>query len=503
MKVMKTKNYMNRKTLLTVFALTLVGIFAWAQDYYCIYKNGAETARIAADQVDSVKVEGESVNFYKANSVVQTLAIAEIDSLIVADYNADEIHLLAPAQDGAVDLNEVDDVTFSWTLVDGVEGYTLKLGTQADLGDAKYIYLSNVSQKTYTADEMYDHLTFLGIGYSLTDLYWTVEDTDGTVAAATPSKFKVRKRPKGTLTTLAGHASEAVFVAGKLSETKVRLRARSLVVDGNNNILAFQRDNSTYSAILISEARDTVALRNAGENITVNNAVVDPATNIIYAGADHTAGLYWVYDPADNWIPKSVAYTGDIPTTPTDKHATGIAYHDGNLYLKYTGNANLYKVNLTSNVSEIVNTKMWNVQGMAINPLDGKLYFTSINTVEGHTDGVYVVDLSLGADAIPQAVALVDGTIFNTPERICFTADGTGYVVARYGQRCIFMITPDGAFIKVLGNGSGHTDGGNNVAKTNSLMGVAAAADGTLYVTESANNYGWFRKYTPHVPSGE
>jgi sugar lactone lactonase YvrE len=497
---------MNRKTLLTVFALAFTGMIAWAQAYYCIYKSGAEPVWIASELVDSVKVEGESVNFYKANSLVKTLAIADIDSLVTVDYDDDAIRLLAPTSNGAIDLNTTPDVTFSWTLADGVEGYTLKLGTQADLSDAKNIYFSNVSRKTYTADEMYDYLTLLGIGYSLTDLYWTVEDTDGNVAAATPAKFKVRKRPKGILTTLAGHASEAAFVAGKLSETKVRLRARSLVIDGNNNILAFQRDNNIYSAILISEARDTVALRNAGANILVNNAVVDPATNIVYAGAENTAGSYWVYDPADNWKPKSVAYTGDIPTPSDNKHATGIAYHNGNLYLKYAGIANLYRVNLTSNVSEIVNTKIWEVQGMAIHPVNGKLYFTSINTSGGNKDGVYAVDLSLGADADPQPVALVnteEANTFNTPERICFTADGTGYVVSRYGQRCIFMLTPDGAFIRVLGNGNGHTDGGNSVAQTNSLMGIAAAADGTLYVTESANYYGWFRKYTPHIPSEE
>jgi hypothetical protein len=400
-----------------------------------------------------------------------------------------------------IDLNDVSSITFSWTPLAGAEGYTLRLSTSQEMTNPRSIYLDDFPFYRQTADEMYDHLHLLGIGYALTDLYWTVDDINGEPVTE-PAKIQIRKRPKGTFTTLVGNGSANMVTDKKLSEKEAVVHARSLVVDGNKNVLAFQRDNSVYRAVYISEAKDTVALRGA-ENLTVNNAVVDPATNIIYAGVDHSAGKYWVYDPVDDWMPKFVEYTGEIPTTPTDKHATGIAYHNGYLYLKYTGNANLYRVNLSTNVSEIVNTKMWNLQGMAINPVDGKLYFTSINTVESHKDGVYAVDLSSGGD--PQPVALVDnGTgepnTFNTPERICFAADGTGYVVCRYGKHAVFMIAPDGGFIKLTGNGSGHVDGELSAVKMNGPMGIAVAADGTLYIAENGSPF-YIRKYSPYVPS--
>ncbi|MDR2627764.1 MAG: metallophosphoesterase, partial [Dysgonamonadaceae bacterium] len=81
---MKTKNYMNRKTLLTVLALALVGIFAWAQDFYRLYKDGVEIARIQGNPIDSVKVEGNDLNFYRNGAVHYTQTRDDVDSITFA-----------------------------------------------------------------------------------------------------------------------------------------------------------------------------------------------------------------------------------------------------------------------------------------------------------------------------------------------------------------------------------------------------------------------------------
>ncbi|MDR1335288.1 MAG: metallophosphoesterase [Tannerella sp.] len=78
---MKKKNYMNRKVLLTVFALALVGMIAWAQDYYRLYTGAGESVQISGNAIDSVKVESGSLKFYEGNAASYTQALSGIDSL--------------------------------------------------------------------------------------------------------------------------------------------------------------------------------------------------------------------------------------------------------------------------------------------------------------------------------------------------------------------------------------------------------------------------------------
>jgi hypothetical protein len=498
MKVMKTKNYMKRKILLTVFALALVGIFAWAQGYYGIYKNGAATEWIPSDQVDSVKVEDESVNFYKANSLVQTLAIADIDSLVAVDYDDDAIHLLGPAQDGTVDLNTVDSITFSWTLADGVENYTLKLGTQADLSDAKYIYLDKVSRKTFTADKMYDYLTLLDIDYALTDLYWTVEDIDGNAAAATPAKFKVRKRPKGYLEVLLGNEGVA-FTTGQISKEETSVPARALVVDNDNNIFAVVREGATANqgVAVISEAKDSVSKLAGGTYMTT--CAINRNTGDVYVQSSYAG--YAVYRPANNYAMEW--YSCTVPNGINAGNVCGAAYKDGYLYLKDATEVKMAKVNLADNtVSLIENSNPShfypNGMAMAFNPVKPNLLYYTFNL------SVYSLDVS-DPNASPVLVVTATSEEMQTPiHGICFDPKGNAYLANRNGSHAIWMLTSDGALIKVIGNGPGNVDGPQATAKMTHPASIGIGSNGCLYISQYGNVISSrIRKYTPHVPTEE
>jgi hypothetical protein len=502
MNVMKTKNYLSRKTLFTVFALALAGMIALAQDYYRIYKDGVETIRIPGSAIDSVKVEDDKLNFYGNDALLYAQPWNGVDSLTVAALEDNAIRLLSPVRDAAIDLNSKSSLSFFWSPIAGVEAYTLKLATAEDMSDAKSIYLGNNSYKTLTADEMYDYLSLLNIEYNLTDLYWTVEDTDGNVAAAAPSKFQVRKKPKGILSKVVGLGDANTtpsFIEGKLIEGKAW--ARVVCVDTDNNIFAFVRDGDLRLLALISEARDTVEKKTNTTYATTATAI-DKSTGIVYAIGDHCGTLgsarYLKYDPANNYAEEDVTIT--LPTTDQGtarSNGTAIACHDGYLYLRYSLGKYLYKVHLSTGAISVASEVTDAATCMAINPLQPNLLYYA------YSSKVYTVDLTKAVDDATAKTEIVgSGPGLNTVTGICFDAKGNAYLVERNNQRAIWMITSDGALIKVIGNGAGYVEGGQATAKMTTPSSIDIGGNGCLYVTTHVNT-GYVWKYTPHVPSEE
>jgi sugar lactone lactonase YvrE len=160
----------------------------------------------------------------------------------------------------------------------------------------------------------------------------------------------------------------------------------------------------------------------------------------------------------------------------------------------------MVKVDLeTKMVSEVENSDPSHyysgAMAMAFNPIKPNLlYYTYGNSV-------YSLDVSNSAAA---PVLVINTGLSNPIHGICFDPKGNAYIANRNGTHAIWMITSDGALIKVIGNGEGNVDGPQATAKMTYPSAIAINSNGCLYI----NHYGStvssrIRKYTPHVPSEE
>ena len=83
---------------------------------------------------------------------------------------------------------------------------------------------------------------------------------------------------------------------------------------------------------------------------------------------------------------------------------------------------------------------------------------------------------------------------FNFPRGIAAGADGSLYV-ADIGNNRIRRVTPAGTVTTLAGNTEGFADGTGTAARFDSPSGVAVGADGSLYVADTQNNR--IRRVTP------
>lgn len=83
---------------------------------------------------------------------------------------------------------------------------------------------------------------------------------------------------------------------------------------------------------------------------------------------------------------------------------------------------------------------------------------------------------------------------FNRPMGVAVAADGTVYV-ADYFNRRVRKITPSGEVTSLAGSTAGYADGTGTAAKFWNFTGVTVAADGTIFVADTGNAL--IRKITP------
>ncbi|MDR1335289.1 MAG: metallophosphoesterase [Tannerella sp.] len=78
---MKKNHYTIRRMMFIILPLAIVGLIAWAQDYYRLYTETEKSVLIPGNAIDSVKVEGSSLKFYEGNAASYTQALSGMDSL--------------------------------------------------------------------------------------------------------------------------------------------------------------------------------------------------------------------------------------------------------------------------------------------------------------------------------------------------------------------------------------------------------------------------------------
>ena len=84
---------------------------------------------------------------------------------------------------------------------------------------------------------------------------------------------------------------------------------------------------------------------------------------------------------------------------------------------------------------------------------------------------------------------------FSDPFGIAASADGTIYVADAGDAQRVRRISPDGSVSTVAGGGLGYADGRGTAARFSTPSGIALTRDGVLYVADTGNNA--IRRITP------
>jgi hypothetical protein len=79
------KNYF--KPILLILPFLFVGMIASAEDYYRVQTSNQGIIEISADQVDSAKVEGTTLNFYYAKTLVNTFSLENVVKILLNEQS--------------------------------------------------------------------------------------------------------------------------------------------------------------------------------------------------------------------------------------------------------------------------------------------------------------------------------------------------------------------------------------------------------------------------------
>jgi hypothetical protein len=104
---MKRKNHMNIKALLLLLPMAFVTLMAFADDYRIWTKNEGVINQ-AGSVIDSVKVEGTAINFYRANVIKYTNTLANVDSITIATLLSTPYPNGIPHAPGIVEAEDFD-----------------------------------------------------------------------------------------------------------------------------------------------------------------------------------------------------------------------------------------------------------------------------------------------------------------------------------------------------------------------------------------------------------
>jgi hypothetical protein len=104
---MKRKNYTNIKALLLLLPLAFVTLIAFADDYR-IWTNNEGVINQAGSAIDSIKVEGDVINFYQADAIKYTNALENLDSITISTRLSTAFPIGIPHAPGIVEAEDFD-----------------------------------------------------------------------------------------------------------------------------------------------------------------------------------------------------------------------------------------------------------------------------------------------------------------------------------------------------------------------------------------------------------
>lgn len=349
-------------------------------------------------------------------------------------------------------------------------------------------------------------------------------DSAGNLYVADYNGHVIRKvTPAGVVTTVAGSAGIPGSTDGTSSAARFYFPSAA-AVDSSGNLFVADTSNNAIRKISSTGAVTLFAgLPGRTGSLDGNRATArfeDP-----YSVAADGLGNVYVADGADHSIRKITA--AGVVTTLAGKPGTfgsadgtgadarffgplGIAADSsGNVYVADTGNQTIRKITPAGVVTTLAGTagqagrtdatgaaaRFGEPMGVAVDPSGNVYVLDSGNAAVRKITPAGVVTTMAGGNG----QGFVNGTGSAARFAVPFdlTVDSAGNVyVCDHGNHVIRKVTPAGVVTTLAGTGTaGKTEGSGSVAQFKFPSGVAADADGNVYVADTDNQV--IRKITP------
>jgi gliding motility-associated-like protein len=295
----------------------------------------------------------------------------------------------------------------------------------------------------------------------------TALDTSGNIYVADSENHLIRKiTPAGKVTTFAG-------VGGEFS------RPTGLAVSADGYI--YVADMGSHRILKVSPAGVVSTMAGSGEADFADGIGATASFNEPRGITIDATGNLYVAD-AGNCRIRKITPAGQVTTLAGSGE---YSYQDGN----GTGASFFYPTALTiGSGGNIYVADTYNYRIRKVTPA-GQVTTLAGSGEEGMSDGTTIA------------------ASFKLPGGLTADAGGNLYV-ADTENHLIRMVTPTGKVTTLAGTGNpGNTNGTGTLASFNALAGLAAGADGNIYVADAANNL--IRKVaatgytiTPALPAG-
>ncbi|MDR2425252.1 MAG: lipocalin family protein [Prevotellaceae bacterium] len=210
------------------------------------------------------------------------------------DENKDvkTIALTSPANNATIDLSNVANVTFNWSQLEGISGYTLKFSpTESGLASSQVsINAGNVGSYVLTSEAADNFLatnTSAQPGAAI-DIYWTVVPTTPmSNVENTVRKFNVKRLPVPVTPVLDISTASLVFGATPASAQSVEITSNiawNVSVEPSGWLSPSPVSGTSNGTVSFTALANTSAARNA--TVTISGAGLEPKTiSVIQAAA--------------------------------------------------------------------------------------------------------------------------------------------------------------------------------------------------------------------------
>ncbi|MDB5852761.1 MAG: repeat containing protein [Herminiimonas sp.] len=351
-------------------------------------------------------------------------------------------------------------------------------------------------------------------------------DAAGNVYVADTFNSLIRKvTPDGVVSTLAGGSGGSADGVGTAAGF---LYPAGIAVDARGNLAVADTGNATVRRIDVNSRVSTVAglaaqygyldgqgsdarfngpyglAADAQGNVYVADSFSATIRRISAAGVTTTlAGVPGIFGSADG-IAGAARSSPTQPGSAQLNAAYGVAADaSGNVYVADTGNNLIRKISATGMVSTLAGSAgqagsadgqgalaRFNAPyGVAIGRNGNLLVADTLNhVIRSVTPDGFVSTLAGVAQSVGASDGMAGAARFNLPYGIAAAADGTVFV-GDSGNHVIRKISTAGVVTTVAGlaGSSGSSDGPSAIARFNSPQGIALDGNGTLYIADTLN----------------
>jgi hypothetical protein len=292
---MKKKNYTNIKLLLIGLPLTFVTLMVFAEDYYRIWTINEGVVQKSGNDIDSVKIEGNTINFYQADVPVYTNLLANVDSITLERQSIFE------------DYNLISRVVESMLITDNGQSITLTLSPVNEASRMQYTTLryTDNTEKSLRIENNTNTVVIPGLKtgtpYTLTSTFIFPAELGGTSVDAIPPDLTVPEELKVSFvgwTVLASSPYESYW------------GVPANIIDGNTETFWHSATNAPFPHWLIIDMGSVI------ENCMLSK-IEAYRTHLWWYGDTKTIQFFMGEDPNPNgdWVKVAEGkFSADVST---------------------------------------------------------------------------------------------------------------------------------------------------------------------------------------------